>query len=342
MKEGPGELGQKLVANMPALTQARIGELGYQNALRNQPLLGRGKSLRALRGQFSDKGDHCIVVGAGPSLHRRRVAERLRELRYQGTLIATESAMSYCLRNQLIPDLVVSLDPHAKRIVRWFGDPKLVPEDIAKDDYFSRQDMDPAFADELRSNLQMIELLNQHGKKMRIALATSASEAVVDRVIETGMEIFWWNPMYDDPNAPDSVTAKLQALNRMPCMNAGGNVGSACWMMADAVLGKKHVALTGIDFSYYGDTPYRSTQYYRDAVDLVGEEALDSIFMRVFNPHLEAWFYTDPAYMWYRNCFMEMVGDASCKTYNCTEGGILFGDNITFLPLDKYVQGTRS
>jgi hypothetical protein len=184
-----------------------------------------------------------------------------------------------------------------------------------------------------------LKLLDQHGKQIRLALSTSASSAVVSRAIATGMRIYWWNPMYDDPDAPDSVTRKLYDLNGRPCMNAGGNVGAACWMMAQAVLEKRHVGLTGVDFSYYADTPYRSTQYYREAVALVGEDRLDSLFVRIHNPYVNAWFYTDPAYLWYRNVFLEMVQDADCTTYNCTEGGILFGENVKFVPLTKFLSG---
>ena len=126
--------------------------------------------------------------------------------------------------------------------------------------------------------------------------------------------------------------------NRLPCVNAGGNVGTAAWMMAHAVLGKKHVAVTGMDFSYYGDTPYRNTQYYYEAVDLVGEENLDSLYIHIHNPHTGMDFFTDPAYMWYREAFLELAKDADCKTYNCTEGGILFGDVIEFLPLSDFLQ----
>jgi hypothetical protein len=171
-------------------------------------------------------------------------------------------------------------------------------------------------------------------------LSTSSSEAVVHRAIDTGMEIYWWNPIYDDPDLPDSETEKLFKMNGLPCLNAGGNVGSACWMMADSVLEKRHVALTGVDFSYYDGTPYKNTQYYNDAVELVGEDQLDTIYMRVFNPHLKKWFYTDPAYMWYRNVFLEMAADSSCVTYNCTEGGILFGEKIQFVPFNDFLSGS--
>jgi hypothetical protein len=145
--------------------------------------------------------------------------------------------------------------------------------------------------------------------------------------------------MYDDPDQPESTTRRLYELNGLPCVNAGGNVGTACWMMAHAVLQKRHVALTGIDLSYYDGTPYRNTQYFHEAVALVGEDRLDALYPRIWNPYLQKWFFTDPAYFWYRQIFLEMVQDADCLTYNCTEGGILFGDGVQFITLEDFLNG---
>jgi len=330
-------LGRKLARAMGQITLDRIGEIGIANARHNLRHLKNGKSLAALRGASLGQGDSAIVIAAGPSIRRRNVALRIKTSNFRGAVLATDSSIWYCLRNGIVPDLIVSLDPHAKRIVRWFGDPRLNESHLAEDDYFSRQDMDSAFSDELRANKEILQLLDLHGKKLRIALCTSASKDVVERVLETGMQIYWWNPMYDDPDSADGQTRRLYELNGLPCVNAGGNVGSACWMIAHAVLGKRQVALTGVDFSYYDGTPYKNTQYYYEALSLVGEENLESFYVRIFNPHLNAWFYTDPAYLWYRDIFLEMAGEADCKTYNCTEGGILFGDPIRFTSLDEFL-----
>jgi hypothetical protein len=344
-----GELGLTLVANMSEITLNRVGDAGINNAHNNLKYLDRGLSLKELRNVSLGEGDQAVVIAAGPSLHKTSVAQKLKASGYRGAIVVPDGGMLYCLRNGIVPDLVVTVDPNANRIVRYFGDPSLAEVDPAADDYlshqdaddyFSRQDMDPAFADQLRVNDELMGLLDKYGKKIRIALSTSSSEAVVQRAIDTGMEIYWWNPIYDDPSLPDSKTEKLFKLNGLPCLNAGGNVGSACWMIADSVLEKRHVALTGVDFSYYDGTPYKNTQYYHDAVELVGEDQLDTIYMRVFNPHLKKWFYTDPAYMWYRNAFLEMAVDSSCVTYNCTEGGILFGEKIQFVPFNDFLDGS--
>lgn len=342
VNEQPGSVGLQLVANMESMTADRINSAALDNARFNRQFLECGRPLKALRNEMAGVGGSAIVVAAGPSIKRKNPLKQIRDAGYGGAIVATESAMLYCLRQGVVPDLVVTLDPHATRIVRWFGDPKLSREQIAEDDYYRRQDMDPAFANEIEANAEIMELLDRHGKDIRIALATSASEAVVRRVIETGMRIYWWNPMLDDPDAPNSRTRALYDLNGLSCVNTGGNVGSACWMMAYAVLGKMRVALTGMDFSYYDGTPYKNTQYYHEAVDLVGEENLDSIFIRIYNPHLKSWFFTDPAYMWYRESLLEMTADADCETFNCTEGGILFGDSVRFASLAEFLGETTS
>jgi hypothetical protein len=126
-------------------------------------------------------------------------------------------------------------------------------------------------------------------------------------------------------------------MNGLPCINGGGNVGTAAWVLAHAVLGRRRVGIVGMDLSYTPDTPYEKTQYYPELVELFGDGFKDA-FIHMENPVLgETWF-TDPAYYWYREVFLQMVGDAACETYNCTEGGLLFGPGIRTVPLEEFVQ----
>jgi len=331
------ELGKKIARTLEGATFERIAAAGLANAELNHPRIGR--SVLDLAREPLGESDSALVVAAGPSLRRRRSLERLRDMAFRGTIVAADGALGACLRAGVVPHVVVSVDPHAGRIVRWFGDPSLTA--APTDDYFRRQEMDVAHAeDEVGANRALVELVNRHGPAIRAAVSTSASPAVTGRCEQVGMALYWWNPMYDDYEAADSLSRRLYRMNGLPCINGGGNVGTAAWVLAHAVLGKRRVGIIGMDFAYTPDTPYEKTQYYPELVELLGDRFKDA-FIHLENPFLgETWF-TDPAYYWYREVFLQMVGEAGCDTYNCTEGGLLFGPGIRTVPLEEFVQSVE-
>jgi hypothetical protein len=327
------ELGRQIASRLKDATFERIAAAGLANAELNAPRIRR--SILELGRAALGAGDSAIVVGAGPSLHRRRSLERLRGAGYTGTVVAVDGALGACLRAGVVPHVVVSVDPHRERIVRWFGDPGLTRPPA--DDYFRRQEMDPVHAaDELRANRELIELVDAHGASMRVAVATSAAPEVVARCEAAGMALFWWNPMYDDYDRPDSVSLRLHRANGLPCLNGGGNVGTAAWVIAHAVLGKRRVGLVGIDFSYPPGTPYERTQYYPELRTLLGARYAEAYVHLEHPVSRERWF-CDPAYWWFRDVFLEMAREAECRTVNCTEGGILFGDPVELATLEGFL-----
>jgi len=332
------QLGRRIASSLGELTLEKVAEAGFSNALTHAPRIASGKSILDLPKALKPTTQDAIVIAAGPSLHRCDAASVIKASGFKGLIVSTESGLSWCLRQQIIPDLVLTLDPHPYRIVRWFGDPKLTEGALLYDNYFGRQDMDPKFRDDqLKFNDELVELINHHGPQIKIAVSSSASTAVVNRIYEAGMSVYWWNPMYDDDDLEDSATRRIHRINGLPCVNAGGNVGSACWVFAHAVLGMRRVGLLGMDFSYYPETPYSQTQYYEETLDLVGSERLDEVFVRIRNPHVDKEFYTDPAYLWYRDAFLEMAQEADCETFNCTGGGILFGSGIQWVDLSDFL-----
>ena len=327
------ELGRRIAEALESATFERVAAVGLANAERNRPRITR--SILELAETPLGAGDDAIVVGAGPSLARRRSLERLLAAGYAGTIIAADGALGACLRAGVIPHVVVSVDPHPDRIVRWFGDPRLTAP--SADDYFRRQEMDPTHReDEMAANRALVDLVDAYGPKIRVAAATSAAPAVVARCEQAGMELYWWNPMYDDYERPDSISRRLWADNHLPCLNGGGNVGTAAWVVAHAVLGKRRIGLLGLDFSYPPGTPYQKTQYYPELVEMLGDRYAEA-YTHVANPHTgETWF-CDPAYVWFRDVFLLMAREADGATVNCTEGGILFGDGIAWATLDAFL-----
>jgi hypothetical protein len=332
------ELGRKIAGALEAATFERVAGVGLANAERNHSRIVR--SVLDLVETPLGAGDAAIVVGAGPSLHRRRSLERLRASDFAGTIVAADGALGACLRAGVVPHVVVSVDPHPERIVRWFGDPAL--QAAPADDYFRRQEMDPVQSlDELSANRALVELVDAYGPKIKVAAATSAAPAVVERCERARMELYWWNPMYDDYDKPDSLSRRLWKMNGLPCLNGGGNVGTAAWVLAHAVLGKRRVGLIGLDLGYAPGTPYEKTQYYPELRELLGDRYREA-FIHSENPVTRETWFSDPAYHWFRDIFLEMAREADCETINCTEGGLLFGPGITTSPLDTFLQTPAS
>jgi Protein of unknown function DUF115 len=327
------ELGRKIAEALEAATFERVAGVGLANAEANHPRIAR--SVLELAETPLGAGDAAIVVGAGPSLYRRRSLERLRDAGFAGTIVAADGALGACLRAGVVPHVVVSVDPHPERIVRWFGDPTLTGP--RGDDYFRRQEMDPTHhGDELAANRALVELVNAYGPKIKVATATSAAPAVVERCEQAGMDLYWWNPMYDDYDAPGSLSRRLWEMNGLPCLNGGGNVGTAAWVLTHAVLGKPRIGLIGIDLGYAPGTPYEKTQYYPELVELLGDRHREAFIHTVHPVTRETWF-SDPAYHWFRDVFLEMARGADCQTVNCTEGGLLFGPGVTTATLDSFL-----
>lgn len=330
-------LAFNLVARMPQLTALKSLDIALENTRANLPHIQ--KTIADLHKSDSDvKGDSAVVIGAGPSLHRNKPIEELLSSGFDGSVICADGAMPYCLRNGLVPDYIVTLDPHPTRIVRWFGDPDLSEAEIAGDDYYRRQDLDPHFlTDEIEKNQDAIQLINRHAPKMKAIIAGCASRRVTLRCIDAGFDLYWWNPLYDDFSDPDSLTRKVYQMNKAPCMGTGGNTGSAAWVFANVVLGSKHIALVGMDLSYAPGTPLERTQYYTELASLYGDD-VGQAYVDVHNPYTNETWITDPTYYWYRETLLEMAREADCITYNCTQGGIVFGDGVEYLPLQEFLE----
>ena len=139
-------------------------------------------SIAELRGKHFNKIG--IVVGSGPSLRKKDQSKYLKLYRKNFFIIACDGALYYLLNKSIVPDLVVTLDPHPTRIARWFGDKTLNLKTIQKDNYFRRQDLEIKFQNELKSNREMIKLLINMPIKVKLRSASS-SKLVAERLLKS-------------------------------------------------------------------------------------------------------------------------------------------------------------
>jgi len=329
---------QSLVDQIFEIGKAKHGNAILEHARNNLQLIG--KTLRDLPPPSGKKAGSAVVISAGPSLHMKKSIQRIKDSGFDGTIIAADAAYIACLRNGLIPDYVVTLDPHPTRMVRWFGDPDY--EQARKfDDYFERQDLDIEFRkNSIETNKRNIELVNRFGAHSKAIVASSAPKNVCARLREAGFDLFWWNPLVDDPSDPASLTRQLYSINRLPSMNTGGNVGTASWVFAATMLKIPRVGLVGMDYGYYHELPRSQTQtYYELAAHFGSDSGIEDLFLEFAFPLTGEKFYTDPTYYWYRRNFLQLLAKApaSTKTFNCTEGGTLFGQDVRCISLDDFL-----
>lgn len=283
--------------------------------------------------------DKAVVVSAGPSLHYTGTLDFLAKRGFDGPIVAIDGSYVKCLRAGIVPDYVLTLDPHPTRLVRWFGDPDF-ERNMEGDDYFSRQDLDIDFRNNsIKKNQENIDLVDQYAAKSKLIIASTAPKNVVERCRAAGFPMYWWVPLVDDPDQEGSLTQKMFAeAGEVPALNTGGNVGSAAWVFAKFWLECRRVGVIGMDLGYKSDLPYNMTQTYPELVRKLGEENVsEEYFPKMNNPLTGELFYTDPTYYWYRKNLLEMVENTSETLYNCTEGGVLFGHGVENLYLSDFL-----
>jgi len=333
---------QDILDNMSEATFTRFDDLWWDNTVGNQTYAANSILEAKVKRDDVDFSS-ALIIANGPSFARKDSLATLKGSGYKGLVIAVDSVIGTLLRNDVVPDCVICVDPRA-RIVNYFGADEhldhLKPEDLHY--YQTHREETHLGAEPLATSRSNKQLLDNYGEQMIALLSTSVTPRIAQRCQDAGLQSYWFNPAYDDYDLPDSFTRKVYDLIPFPCVNVGGNVGTAAWIMAHSVFKIPKVALVGFDFSYYPDTEVENTQYYEEVVDVAGPEGLDALLPRLINPSNGEEFFTDPAYYWYRQVFLELATTAPCTTINCTEGGIIFGDSIVEMPLADFLSETST
>jgi hypothetical protein len=248
-------------------------------------------------------------------------------------VIAADGVVGHCLDKGLIPDLVCTVDPSI-RILRWWGDAHHVTDE---DEYFLKDRDSPKDGKALLSTGRTITLLDEQGSKLTVALTPLSHDLVIDRIMSIGADAYLFLPRSDDEALMEKLWA---AYPKLLALNCGGNVGGACYSMAQ-FLGAKRIALTAYDMAYPPNTPPEETQYF----DLVKShpELMDRMFLDIPNPNLEETWFTDVPYLSYAHALINMTRYAKTngvETLNCTGGGIIFDESIRWTTLTEFLKDT--
>lgn len=316
---------QELVSKVQSIGLEHHRETILENSKRNAQHV-----VKTIR-DIPPSNGRCLIISAGPSLYRRESLKRIHEFGYRDEIIATDGAYIQCLKNNIIPDYVITLDPHPTRMVRWFGD-RNFEKNSEGDDYFKRQDLDVTFREQtFAENLRNVGLVDQY--KATLVICSTSPANVVYRTKEFCR--YWFAPLVDDPLTEGSLTREIVEATGLPAMNTGGTIGNAAWVFAHQILKANDIAAVGMDFGYPLDTPLEKTQSWNM---LKGNENPEDFYPRFQGHWGEA--YTDPTYYFYRQALLDMLEANDGTITNCTEGGLLIGDRVICKDLDKWLKSS--
>lgn len=326
---------QKLAGEITSIGLQWHADAIVENSKWNKQFIS--KSIKDVPKPQGDKAASAIVISAGPSLYKNNILARIKDSGYRGSIIAIDGSYVRCIKAGLEPDYVLTLDPHPTRLVRWFGDPDF-ERNLDGDDYFSRQDLDIAFrTNSIEENRRNIALVDQHGKGAKLIICSAAPKNVVERTRAVGFDAYWWAPLVDNPDQPDSLTRAMVRETGLPAMNTGGTVGTAAWVFALTALKIPKIAVVGMDLGYYKtDTTHFQTQTYHSLKEHVGEENIHEYFPEFTYPGTGEVFYTDPTYYWYRSNMLDLISASGTTVFNCTGGGTLSGPGVECMEVEEF------
>ena len=250
----------------------------------------------------------AIVIGRGPSLFKNKHLEMLSKAvnsgKFKGIICASDGILIECLKHGVLPNLTTTVDG-SPIIKKWYDHP----------------------------------LVRKYGSKLNIALSTTTNHEVYEIVKKANCNIFWFQPMFDDPMNIEGWT-KIQRLmtiskfNTKPLqtISVGGNTGATSWVMATSLFKCAPTALIGMDMSYPEGTKLEDTPYYSSIIN--NKIPLTTAYKEVYHPFFKTKAHIDAVFTGYRESFLEFQSKSPLwyhhygGTKNCSEGGSLWGAGI--------------
>jgi hypothetical protein len=282
--------------------------------------------------------EHAIVIAKGPSLFRHDYIGKIRRALLEKKrlmIFCVDVAVPYCLRDGLVPDIVVTVDPSIK-ILRAFGDSEGLSE---REGDYSLYRYNPHEKNGMISCDEIMMLLDAYGSSLTVAISIYTHRKVYERLKQVGARIYQFFPMSDDESYMTEIWKQHPDLVALSC---GGNVGTAAYNLA-RFMERKSICLCALDLSYAPNTPLNETVYYPLVKDK--PELADRLFIPIRNPHLNETWFTDTVFLSYAHVTLRMIEEAAksgIETVNATGGGIVFGPNVKWLNLDEWLRNVPS
>jgi hypothetical protein len=262
----------------------------------------------------------AIVIGRGPSLKKFNHLEILAKSDYSGAVVCSDGILKDALESGVNPEkfsnfYVVTTDPYKEQKLLY--DHKIIDE---------------------------------FGAKIKGIFSTLMNPDAAKRARESGINIFWLHPLFDYHEGKKSFN-KIAALmvraknhvQGLPAIQTGGNVGTSAWFVSWQILKCNTVSLIGINHGWEQNDPLELIQSHGHNSNLQildeNDPKFKKLYPTIFNPDFKTFCILDPIFQYYSNALKEFISrsPSHITTINCTEGGSIFGNNITGMYFNQFL-----
>lgn len=289
------------------ITYEVLMELWCENFALNLPYIRSGKAINDL--EEAGKGKAAIVIGSGPSLQKNKHLEMLAESDFDGVILLCDGILKQALKAEVTPEkfpnqlFVGSVDGNRELIWKHYDDP----------------------------------IVDKHGSGIKGLFTTMAAPNARERAEKAGIDIYWYNPTYDDWRKNESFTRLSGMMTKteskpkgIACLKSGGNIGSSLAIISFSVFNANPTCLLGIDMGYLDGTPIEETPYYEKILKAAkgNVSVATKFFRRVYNPYFKCYCLVDFVFDSYRTAWLDLASKIPIEyiTINCSQGGCLFGE----------------
>jgi hypothetical protein len=293
-------------------------ETWIHNFALNLEYIWKEKSAGELNLKNKENQGSAIVIGGGPSLAKKEHLEILAESNYTGSIVVVDRVLKKALEKGVTPDkfknfFVVSIEPY----------------------------------DRIESHFDH-KIVNEYAEKIRGFFPVISSPKTTNRARKAGIQINWFHSLIDynegvkSFNGLTALMVKSKKNIGLPALQTGGNVGTTSWFIGWQILKCPVIGLIGINHGWdEDDNPQKIMTHGYENPDIEIDETIANMtFTKIYNPDFNCYCIMDPIYQFYSNALKEFISRSPkwVSTFNATEGGSIFGENINSIKLLDFLK----
>ena len=289
-------------------TVQHLDPLWMGNLARNLPfILKDGKSIKQLVDTEKDKAS--VIVGAGPSIYKHKHIEMLKESNFKGIVCSSDKMLIPLLKNDVIPNYVISIDAHSQLIPAFYKHP----------------------------------LVKKNADKIKVVIGTFVSPNLTKLLRKLGLDTYWFSATGE--RRMILLTVSEHNPNGLLSLRSTGNTGALSWVFSWSILKCNPTCWIGMDMGYPEGTNLEDTPYYSGILNTpdktVSALAASPKYEVIYNPAFKCYAKVDPVFKGYRTELLRAIENdlpSDIIVYNCTEGGTLFGKKIKCVPFKEFLR----